>query len=78
MDTLKNLQWKSKTFKLGVAFVFPLVVTFVLSPGVFVEITPKGVEKGKKIAYSSAAIHSFIVSALFFALYYFYLSKSYQ
>lgn len=78
METLKNLQWKSKTFKLGVAFAFPLVITFVCSPGVFFEITPKGVDRGKKVSYSSAGIHAVLFAALYFALYYFYLSKPHQ
>jgi hypothetical protein len=50
-----------------VALILPFVLFFILSPGVLFQITPDGdsnIDTTNKIAYKTAAIHSFIFTLI--------------
>jgi hypothetical protein len=75
MDYIKNFDIHSKNSKLGMAFLVPTILFFILAPGVFFEIHKDNIKKEKKITYVSSSIHAVIFGLINFIFYYFYLSK---
>lgn len=80
MEYLKKIDLQSEKTKLAITFVVPLVLVFVLSPGVVFEINPSDpgqkVRKTHKITYLTSFIHSLIITILLGLFYYFYLVKT--
>lgn len=81
MEYLKKIDLQSEKTKLAITFIVPLVLVFVLSPGVVFEINPSGdtgqkVRKTHTITYLTSFIHSLIITILLGLFYYFYLVKT--
>jgi hypothetical protein len=72
--------YNGKNQKTLAAFLFPLIIILLLSPGVFFEINFKNqdgkAKKSNKIPKNVAITHSFIISIFIVLFYYFYLSKT--
>jgi hypothetical protein len=66
--------WELK-IKLLASFLIPFILFFILSPGVFFEISTTKTQAIHVIDYKTAAIHAFIFSLLLFCFSYFYLLK---
>lgn len=73
LDKLKSINFKSRNIKLGMAFIIPFVLYIALTPGLLYEIKKSGVEKTKKVSWTTSVIHGFIYSVILFCFYYFYL-----
>lgn len=80
MEYLKKIDLQSEKTKLAITIIVPLVLIFVLSPGVVFEINPSDpdqkVRKTHKITYLTSFIHSIIITVLLGLFYYFYLLKT--
>ncbi len=79
MNYIKKIDLQSEKTKLAITFIVPLVLIFVLSPGVVFEINPSDpgqkIRKTHKITYLTSFIHSLVITILLGLFYYFYLIK---
>lgn len=72
-----SIDFSSKNVKMVMSGLIAMILSFILSPGVFFEIKPgdeKKIQKNKKITYFTALIHSTIIGILMSVTYKIYLS----
>lgn len=83
MDFIKNIDCKGKNVKMVMSFIVPLVVFFLLTPGLFFEINSdknetKNKNENRKISYKVAGTHALIFAVFMFLFSYFYLMSCKQ
>jgi hypothetical protein len=80
-NLFSNLDWNSRTIKLGLAFIVPLLLFVLLSPGVLFVIDPSEKNNNDKIkrkqlvSWPTGFVHAFVFSLILFAFIYFYLLR---